>query len=150
MAAVRRVGVLALLGGATLAMLAFWVLLVLEDSAVGFGFSWARAPDGLVIGLALTHLVTAPAAWITAVVVLRSAGRRTAGVLGAALVPVAAIVSLLAAMTDAWAWHTAAAQASGLGSYLAAVAVVAAGPFSLLALMAAAFYERFRMTSVPA
>ncbi len=143
-AAARRFGVLAILGVAALAMVALWVLLVLEDEAVGFGFSWARVPDDVFIGLLVAHLVTAPIAWLTAVMVLMSAGRQTAGTLGVIVVPVAAGVSLLAAMTDAWAWHTAAAQASGLGSYLVAVALVAAGPLSLLALLTVAFREWLR------
>jgi hypothetical protein len=149
-AAARGVAVLALLGIATLAMIALWAVLMLQDESAGFGFAWANFPDWLVVGLFVTHLVTAPAAWITAVVVLVTAGRRMAGVFGIAVVPVATFVSLLVAMTDAWAWHTAAAQASGLGSYLIAVALVAAGPLSLLALMAAASYERLRTTETPA
>ena len=134
----NRRAVRVVLGVAAAAMIVFWVVLVLDDEAIGFGGLWAGFPSTLIAALAIAHVVTAPVAWGIAVVVLMGARRWVAGVLGLVAVPFATLTSLVAAMTDAWAWHTAAAQAAGLGSYLAAVAIVAAGPLSLLALIVVA------------
>lgn len=64
----RRRPVHLLLGGAIIVMVAFWTLLIIDDHAVGFGRSWRLLPSGLFIVLAITHVVTAPIAWIVSVV----------------------------------------------------------------------------------
>ncbi len=135
------------MGFAVVAMIAWWIVLVLTDCAVGFGFSFGVSDNvilGLMLGLMIAHLVSAPVAWVISIVVLMSAGRWVVGLLGMVAVPLAALISLGVAMTDAWGWNTAAARSAGLGSYLFAVALVAAGPLSLLALISAAIHEKQR------
>jgi len=126
---------LTILGFAIAALIGFWGVMVLADGAVGFGVTWV--PDGLVVAFTVGHLVSAPIAWITASVTLTSR-RRIGAIFGWVGVPLLSVISVVAAMTDAWAWNTSAARAAGTTSYVAAVTLVSLGPLSLLALLAMA------------
>jgi len=126
---------LTILGFAIAALIGFWGVMVLADGAVGFGVTWI--PDGLVVAFAIGHFVSAPVAWIIASVTLTSP-RRIGAVFGWLIVPILSVISVVAAMTDAWAWNTSAARGAGTAAYLAAVTLVSLGPLSLLALLAVA------------
>ncbi len=122
---------------AIVSLVAFWVALILEDDVVGFGIERAALPEAVLLALLTFHVVTAVLGSALAIITLFAVGRVLFAFLFAALLPLATVMSLVAAMTDAWAWHAAARDS--VGSYLVAVAIVAAGPVVLLALLLVAY-----------
>lgn len=113
------------------AVVAFWALLLVSDDAVS-PFAFAGPVDDAFVALAIVHVVSAPVAWVAALRVTVRHARPGWTVFGAAVVPAAAVVSLLVLMTDAVVWR------DDLGAWVLAMGLALLGPGTLVVSLATA------------
>ncbi len=104
--------VLSLAGAVTVA---FWLPLLVEDPRLGFGLGELPLADWVRITLLIAHILTAPLAYVVALVLLRRRERRAGQRLAILGVPVAVLTTIL-------------------GALLAMPVLVAAGPVAFTAL----------------
>jgi hypothetical protein len=128
-----RTGASVVFMAALVAMLGFWGLLLLSDDSVS-PFAPLDPPAAVFVVAAVLHLVSAPAAWLVAIAVAKDASHLFWVVFGVALVPVAAVTSLVVLMTDAVLWR------DDLTDWLFAVMLALVGPLALAVQLSASLW----------
>jgi len=106
----------------------FWLVLLLSDDVI-FPFLSARVPSSLLIGIATVHVVSAVPAWSVAVARAARLGARRRLLVGAVIVPIAAMLTFGVMLSDALVWR------GDLGSWLGPALFAATGPSVLAAFL---------------
>jgi hypothetical protein len=113
---------------AAVSLVLFWLAMIADDAAIS-PIAFLDLPAGLLVLLAVVHVVSAPVGWIVGLVRLQRVGRGRAVLFGVIAVPITALMTLGVMLSDAIVWR------GDLYDWMGRMLLALAGPVVLAAFL---------------